>query len=166
MIWRNYVQQLKRNITQISFLQKLQFAISVCEKLIPDYRYFSETFNWGNISALEEGLAHVKEISQGHKFDSKTIQLLISEIEENMPDTDDFGEVYGSLALNSACAINETLKFVVDRDDNRVVEIGGLSYDTEYFKLKESNKNLSESELELELHKEMNWQLEMTKLLD
>jgi len=67
--------------------------------------------------------------------------------------------------LNAACVVIETLNFILDRKNDRIVDIGTLAYDTVFFEASERNPNLLDSELEndLELHKEMEWQLRTTK---
>jgi hypothetical protein len=53
----------------------------------------------------------------------------------------------------------------MDKNNDRIVDIGSFGYDTVYFKLGERKSNLSglELEMEMELQKEIEWQLKKTK---
>ncbi len=165
MNWSQYNEQLTQNVRKISSKEKLQFAIEICDKLLPDYQSFVKKYKWGTIKALENGLAFCKDFSNGNGSRSDLIEKLLIGIEKNQPDTDDYGQVLGSLALNSACVIIETLNFIRDRKNDRIVGIGNLCYDSEFFKISEKKPNLSDLELEKEkeLQNEMEWQLEKTR---
>jgi len=69
------------------------------------------------------------------------------------------------LALNSAAAVCEALSFILDNKTERISDIGGLSYDSAYFRACEVYPKLSESEIKnhQDLQNEVNWQLEKTK---
>ncbi len=160
-----YKDKLNSNVNGIPAEQKLQFAIEICDKLLPDYQNFSELYKWGEINPLKDGLKYCKEFANGIELEFDSVKMLIKRIEKNTPDSEDFGQVSGSLALNAASAICETLNFIIDKKNERIVDIGNFSYDTEYFKLGERKSNLSDSELEkeIELQKEIEWQLRKTK---
>lgn len=165
MNWTEYREQLTKNVDGLSSRQKLKFAIEICQKLFPDYQTFQNEYKWGDVNLLADGLAACKQNANGLVADEKSVQKLISGIEKIAPDTEDFGEVSGSLALNSANAISETLNFILDNKTERISDIGGLSYDSAYFKACENYPKLSESEIEnhQDLQNEIKWQLEKIK---
>ncbi|CAN0605912.1 unnamed protein product [Ectocarpus sp. 12 AP-2014] len=143
----------------------MKFAIEVCEKLFPDYKIFQEEYEWGNANLIADGLAACKQNANGLDTDEKSVQKLVSGIEKITPDTEDFGEVSGSLALNSAAAINLALSFILDNKTERISDIASLSYDSAYFKACQNYPKLSESEIENhpDLQNEIKWQLEKIK---
>ena len=165
MNWNEYKDKLKSNINGIPSEQKLQFAIEICDRLLPDYQNFSELNKWGEIKPLRDGLKYCKQLANGMELEFDSVKKLIKRIEKNTPDSEDFGQIEGSLALNAACAISETLNFIMDKNNQRIVDVGNFCYDTEYFKLSERKPNLSDVELEkeMELQKEIKWQLRKTK---
>jgi uncharacterized protein YjaG (DUF416 family) len=165
MNWTEYREQLIKNLEVLSSERKLDFAIEVCEKLLPDYKAFYNEYKWGDLNSLADGLVLCKQNANGLDTDVKSIERLISGIEKITPDTEDFGEVSGSLALNSAGAISETLNFILDNKTERITDIGSFSYDTAFFKAGELNPKLSDAEVEneTELQNEITWQLEKTK---
>tara|TARA_R110002020_G_C16078460_1_gene756858 strand:+ start:25 stop:564 length:540 start_codon:yes stop_codon:yes gene_type:complete len=164
MNWTEYREQLTKNVDGLSSRQKLKFAIEVCEKLFPDYKTFQDESKWGNTNLIADGLAACNQSANGLDTDEKSVQILIAGIEKITPDTEDFGEVSGSLALNSAAAVCEALSFILDNKTKRISDIGGLSYDSAYFKACEDYPKLSESEIKnhQNLQNEIKWQLEKT----
>jgi len=86
MNWNEYKEQLRRNIRGIPPLQKLQFAIEICGRLLPDYQNFSEINTWGNVNSLKKGLNFCKEFANGNEPETGSIKSSISEIEKNTPD--------------------------------------------------------------------------------
>ncbi len=165
MKWTEYREKLTENLKVTSSIQQIQFAIEICEKLLPDYDTFEKEFKWGDLNSLINGLVLCKENANGLDTNVKIIENQISEIVKNTPDTEDFGEVSGSLALNSAAAISEALSFILDNKTERISDIGSLSYDSAYFKACENYPKLSESEIEnhQDLQNEIKWQLEKIK---
>ena len=165
MNWTEYKEQLTRNAKEISSKEKLRFAIEICDRLLPDYQSFVEKYKWGSIKTLEDGLTFCKDFSNEAEPEMVLIEKLIDGIEKNTPDTEDFGQIAGSLALNSACAVTETLKFIRDGKNERIVDIGTFSYDSEFFKVSDIKPGLTDSELEneTELQNEMEWQLKRIK---
>ena len=120
MNWNEYKDKLKSNIKGIPSEQKLQFAIEICDRLLPDYQNFSELYKWGKINKLRDGLKYCKEFANGIELEIDSAKKLIIEIEKNTPNSEDFGQVEGSLALNTACAISETLSFIMDKNNDRI----------------------------------------------
>lgn len=165
MKWTEYREKLTKNLKATSLNQQMRFAIEICEKLLPDYDAFEKEFKWGDLKSLIKGLVLCKDNANGLDTNVKIIENQISEIEKNTPDTEDFGEVSGSLALNSAAAISEALSFILDYKTERILDIGSLSYDSAYFKVCENYPKLSESEIEnhQDLQNEIKWQLEKIK---
>jgi uncharacterized protein YjaG (DUF416 family) len=165
MNWKEYREQLIKNVDGLSSRQKLRFAIEVCEKLFPDYQDFQNEYKWGDVNLIADGLAVCKQNANGPDTEEKSVRKLIAGIEKITPDTECYGEVSGSLALNSAAAICEALSFILDNKAERILDIGELSYDSAYFKACENYPNLSESEIENhpDLQNELRWQLEKIK---
>jgi uncharacterized protein YjaG (DUF416 family) len=165
MNWTEYREHLKQNLSRLTDTQKIQFAIGLCEKLLPDYQNFVNETNWGDIKTITKGLNFAKQYTKGLEMTTDDLNSLITEIEKNIPDTEDFGQVSDSLALNAACAVLEVLNFALDKKNERIFDIGNFSYDAVYFKVYESNPELSEADIEkhISLQNEIKSQLEKTK---
>jgi uncharacterized protein YjaG (DUF416 family) len=93
------------------------------------------------------------------------IKELVLEVDKVIPDTEDFGDYSGSYALNASAAVLELLEYIIDRNQEHIINISTYSTDTIDFKLHESNQSLNESDL---IHhplllQELERQLELTK---
>lgn len=167
MNWTEYREQVFQKVGGLTSPQKLKFALEICEKLLPDYRVFQEDFDWGNLDALKDGIALCKQNADGHDTETTAIKIQLSEIDRSTPDTEDFGQVSGSLALNAAAAIGEALNYILDNKEERISNIASLSYDSVYLVACENYPKLTESEIENhhDVQKEINWQLEKLKWL-
>ncbi|MEM9364052.1 MAG: DUF416 family protein [Bacteroidota bacterium] len=165
MNWKEYTEQLKSEIKKSSEKQKLDFAKEICERLLPDYYNFVQKTNWGDANVISRAWKLIENFSNEQPTRAEIIREMIIELEKNTPDTEDFGQISGSLALNSCAAITETLKFILDKKSERIMDITSFSYDTVYFKVCELNPKLSEMEIENqdEIQKEIEWQLEKLK---
>ena len=160
-----YSKRFKAELNKSSEKQKMEFAIEICERLIPDYYKFVDQTNWGDTNSISKALELIKNSANGQPIQTELINGLIREVEKNTPDTDDFGQINGSLALNSCTAILETLSFIMDKKSTRIMDIASFCYDSVYFKVGELNPELSEMEIEnhANLQNEIKWQLEKLK---
>ncbi|MEM9078152.1 MAG: DUF416 family protein [Bacteroidota bacterium] len=164
MNWTGYNELLKSEINKSSEKQKLEFAEEICERLLPDYYNFVNETNWGDTNVISRAWKLIENSSE-QPASTEIIGEMVIEVEKNTPDTEDFGQISGSLALNSCTAITETLKFILDKKPERIMDIASFSYDTIYFKVCELNPELSEMEIENqdEIQKEIEWQLRKLK---
>ncbi|MFD2588770.1 DUF416 family protein [Croceitalea marina] len=165
MKWTEYKERFKTTLYKTSEKQKMEFALEICEKLLPDYHTFTDETKWGDSDIISEALDLAKKCANTQQTRADLIKKMVGEVEKNTPDMDDFGQVSGSLALNSCTAISETLNFILDKKTERIIDIGSFSYDSTYFKVGELNPKLSDLEIEKhsDLQNEMEWQLEKIK---
>jgi hypothetical protein len=56
MTYKDYIQQLEKQTSAISYEKGLAMVIQLCRKLLPDYQAFSATHGWGDPRVLEEAL--------------------------------------------------------------------------------------------------------------
>lgn len=165
MKWTEYSERFKAELTKSSEQQMMELAIEICAKLLPDYHEFFEETSWGDATTISKAYELIKNSANGRPTRTESINEIISEVEKNIPDTEDFGQISASLALNSSLAILETLNFILDKKPDRISDIGTLSYDSVYFKVGELKPKLSELEIEnhVDLQNEIKWQLEKIK---
>ena len=167
MNWTDYSERFKAELNKSSERQKMGFAIEICERLLPDYYNFVNQTNWGNANTISKALEFVKSPANGKLTQAESINNLVREVEKNTPDLDDFGQISGSLALNSCTAILETLNFLLDKKSERIMDIASFSYDSVYFKVGDLNPEFTEIEIQnhVDLQKEIKWQMEKLKFL-
>jgi len=116
---------------------------AICERLLPDYKIFSECHNWGDWGLLGTAL----EESKRKLIDTSLIKQLILSVEDIIPDTDDYGDYDGSYALNAGAAVLELLEYLLDEDLTHILNISTYMFDTIDFKLSESSPTLTDNDL-------------------
>ena len=116
--------------------EKLAFAYSVCVRLYPHYEYFSNLESWGNPATLQSAINTIRQILLRQTSRSSLKQLL-EELEEVTPDTEDFTGAACSFALNSCCAILDTLTFIIDKNERAISIVATYARDTLDFYIQE-----------------------------
>ena len=163
--WENYRANLEKNISQLSHSSKLEFVIDICQRLLPDYKSFVIKHNWGDYQLLSDSLDYCVRYSNLEKIDKENTNKLIKRIDLLMPDTEDFGDIEASFALNASAAVLETLEFITDKSDQHILNIASYMYDTIDFQVQNKYKDLTTEEIDNHsmLIDEMNLQIKKTK---
>jgi hypothetical protein len=129
--------------------QKLAFAASCCERMLPNYLAFFESTRWGNIVTLRTALDRVWESVTKIPSELGWLDDLLSECEAALPDTENFAARLTSAALDAGVAIMESLSFLKDRETRHVVTVAALARDTVYMFLEqEKYRRVESSKLE------------------
>lgn len=104
------------------------FAASCAERLLPNYKKFSESEGWGDYGLLRQALDGIwLHLAQNANLNLKD---LIKKCDKVIPDTEDFETIYVSFALDAGNAIVETLLFIQDNEMSRIVDIASFCRDT------------------------------------
>jgi len=122
---------IKNRLLSLPEKGRILFSILTCEKLYPHYVAFERKYGWGNSEILASGISLVYEYLINRDIISKEdIQNMISEIDLATPDTEDFGELLGSFALNAATAIYSTLQYLLTGNINDIMDVVVYTFDT------------------------------------
>jgi len=89
----------------------IEFGLTICERLLPDYIVFSESQNWGNINILKECIEFAR-LSKGKILSHSGIKSYLDKLDPIIPDTEDFGDFDGSYALNASAAVYELMMYI------------------------------------------------------
>ncbi|NBB18626.1 DUF416 family protein [Runella sp. CRIBMP] len=156
---------LKKQIEKQSFLRDIEFALNICNRLLPDYVDFSKNNEWGEPDKLLRAINFCEKNKLTLETDEDEVIDLKEELESVTPDTDDFGDWDGSYALNSVTAILELLEYYLDKDKAHILNISSSITDTIDFKLNEEEDNLSDEQLSEhpKVIEELLYQIELTK---
>jgi hypothetical protein len=115
----------------LSFQKQLVFSALICEKLLPNYIYFSQVTSWGNPLSLQKAISVIyQNVFRDDLFTSDEMQDLISEIELITPDTEDFESILVSFALDSCTSLLGTLNFIIDRKIDNIADVATYPRDT------------------------------------
>ena len=116
-------------LKELDVSKQLAFAYLTCERLFPNYVYFSQNYGFGNPAILRKAMDFVYyAIFQKNEI-SKS-KLLIKEVHKNTPDTENYATNFVSSALDACTAIEESLNFLIDRQFERIESISTFATDT------------------------------------
>ncbi len=121
--------QLASMLIDLTPLQRVAFSLFCCERLYPNYVYFSKKFNWGDSTVLRDALDQMWKYLEGDDV-SDRVDELTAKCNEITPNTEDFDSIYVSSALDSASTTILLLQLVKDDKVDTVVEIASLCNDT------------------------------------
>lgn len=120
------IEQLKK----LDFNKQLVFAYLTCERLYPNYVYFSQNYNFGEPSILRDAIDYLYSNLLENNFDKNTVDNLIKKVDKNTPDTEDFDTAFVSSALDACTAVGDNLDFLIDKDFSRIKSIFSYAIDT------------------------------------
>ncbi|MBC7981791.1 DUF416 family protein [Candidatus Parcubacteria bacterium] len=135
MRYVEFVSKFKAQVVNAPPDKKILLAISICKKLFFDYQIFAKENNWGNPDLLLDAI----KLAEGFQpEDEKKVQYFLSQIDDNCPDSEDFGNA--SYAINASSAVYETLQFLIDQNSEHIYNIGISLTDTVDFKIQEDEE--------------------------
>lgn len=117
-------------LKKLDFIKQAAFAYLTCERLYPNYVYFSNNFGFGSPNVLREAIDFLYLNIFEKKPDESKINLFSKEVEKNTPDTEDFDTVFVSSALDACTAIIDSLSFLIDRNFTKIQQISAYATDT------------------------------------
>lgn len=111
------LSQLKK----FGFQKQITFAYLSCERVYPNYIYFSSQYKFGNANLLSAAIAFVYE-SIFNNSDFTKVDLLLHQVEANAPRPDNFDTFYASIAMNAAGVIYESVNLLKQTDISRILD--------------------------------------------
>lgn len=117
-------------LKDLDFTKQLAFAYLTCERLYPNYVYFSDNYNFGTPIILREAIDFLYQNIFEKNPDKAKINSLVKKIEKNTPDTEDFTTIFVSSALDACTCILDSLDFLIDKDFSRIKSISTYATDT------------------------------------
>lgn len=124
-------EEIKGKLTKVSHKARVLFAAIICEKLYPHYLKFVSLNHWGNSSALDEGIAAIRQyLVNDNLFDNNELLEIINQVEENTPNTEEFPGIITSFALDACTSISETLNYLLDKEIDHIADVATYARDT------------------------------------
>lgn len=117
-------------LKELDFTKQKTFAYLTCERLYPNYLFFSENYDFGNQNILREAIDFLYLNLFETNLDKTKINSLVKKVEENTPDTSDFSTIYVSSALDACTCILDSLHFLLDKDFLKLTYISSCATDT------------------------------------
>lgn len=118
------------DLKKLSNNKQLAFSYLTCERLYPNYVYFSENNNFGHPEVLRQSINYIYDNLFIDNADKLKVSLLINSIEKIIPEPAEFDTVLASSALDTCTVIIETLYFLIDKQESRIEDISTAALDT------------------------------------
>jgi uncharacterized protein YjaG (DUF416 family) len=124
------IEEIKK-LKELDYTKQLIFAYLTCERVFPNYIYFSTNYNFGNPLILREAIDIIYEfIVTKTNIDNKKIDSLLAQIHNNTPHTNDFSAFYATIAMYSGGVIFESLNLLrKTANDQILADISTMSID-------------------------------------
>ncbi|MFH6995145.1 DUF416 family protein [Flavobacterium sp. FlaQc-48] len=143
--------------------KKITFSLLICERLLPNYVYFSKKYGYGDPSQLEEIISTLfKDLIEKNK--SQNIDNYINVVENLTPDTEDYSTILASFALNACTSILSTLFFLKDDDFENLADVATYARDTvDMFIQERDDLDMNDSQMEILIEKDPFMQKELKR---
>jgi hypothetical protein len=121
--------KLRSVLQQLAEWKQTAFALSICERLLPNYVVFSRETSWGRPETIKECLSTAwRRLSDG------VAQIRLTEAAEACeaaaPDTENFESKYTSAALDAALSVANLMHILNKFETAKVLEVAEAAYDT------------------------------------
>jgi uncharacterized protein YjaG (DUF416 family) len=117
-------------LKELNFTKQLAFAYLTCERLYPNYIYFSKKYEFGNPDILRTTIDFLYSNLFDNKADKVKINSLIKKVDKNIPEPADYDTILASSALDASTVIIESLNFLIDKQTSRLDDISTMATDT------------------------------------
>jgi uncharacterized protein YjaG (DUF416 family) len=117
-------------LKSLDFIRQRTFACLTCERLYPNYAYFSRAYGFGNPEVLREAIHHLYYNLFNNIIDEIKVASLSKKVEANTPEPADYDTILASSALDACTAIIESLGFFADKQTLRLEKISTMATDT------------------------------------
>lgn len=126
----DFLKSIEKKIVKLSFKQQILFAVLTCEKLLPNYRQFSNSIKWGNIEILEEAIVMIYQFLQDIELNDAELDGIYEKIIEITPNVENFEGDLPSYALDTCSAISDAIEFLLSEDQSYLLNIVSIARDT------------------------------------
>ncbi|KAI9450913.1 hypothetical protein F5148DRAFT_1290478 [Russula earlei] len=117
-------------VKELGYSKQLTFAYLTCERLYPNYVYFSKHFHFGEPGTLRIIIDFIYEVLLSNPYNQDQIQKYLAELEPNFPAPENFNTILASSSLDVCMAIAETLNFIADKKFQRILDISTFATDS------------------------------------
>lgn len=124
-----YRNRISKKLAILNDGKKLTFSLLICERLFPNYVFFSIKYSFGNPSELKKIISTlIRDLLDKSK--SSKIDNYINIVENITPDTEDYDTILASFALDACTSLLSTLYFLKDGDFENLVDVATYARDT------------------------------------
>ncbi|EJF99014.1 DUF416 family protein [Flavobacterium sp. F52] len=158
-----YRDTISEKLAILNDEKKVIFSLLICERLFPNYVFFSIKYSFGNPSELKEIISTLYRDLLDKRKSSK-IDNYIEIVEKITPDTEDYDTILASFALDACTSILSTLYFLKDDDFENIVDVATYARDTvDMFIQERDDLDINDSQMELLIEKDPFMQRELKR---
>jgi uncharacterized protein YjaG (DUF416 family) len=117
-------------LKDLDFNKQLAFAYLTCERLYPNYVYFSKNYDFGNPEEPRRAIDYLHSNLFANNFDKTKTDSFIAAINSLTPQPAEYDTILASSALDACGVIYEALNFLVDNQTSRLADISTMATDT------------------------------------
>jgi uncharacterized protein YjaG (DUF416 family) len=121
--------KVARCLANVPSWKRLAFMALVCERMIPNFERFSAETAFGDPRVLRHALDAAWTFIRTATVENNLEELKLA-CEKQAPDTEQFGSVFTSSALDAANAISTLLDAISDDTVELAVDVAELARDT------------------------------------
>ncbi|WP_286234138.1 YjaG family protein [Thalassotalea sediminis] len=150
--------------------QQMAFAATLIERMLPNYKMFSEATKVGNSKVLRNQLDLIWQRLDKKQKININCEVQLEKLEEQIPDPEAF-EFFGVFpALDACMALNALLQYIQQKDEELITQVSRLSLNSvsayvELCILEEHEEMEDADELLIQQHPLMTWEKEMQNAL-
>lgn len=120
-----------KNLKKLDRNTQILFANLVSEFQFPFYVKFEEKYQYGSSEKLRSVIDEIYVVVNTYNLIAdQDIEDLENVVDSISPDTNDFGGLLGSLALNAASSVTETLRMLREEETDQLRNIISLYFDS------------------------------------
>lgn len=128
-----FEKEIKDKLSPLTYDAKVLFSVLTSEKLYPNCVAFEERNNWRGSKILQEAISIIYHYLINDRLISvQDFESMITSIDLITPDTEDFSDIITSFALDACTSLIATLRFIMDKDINNLLEVSTYAIDTVY----------------------------------
>jgi len=115
------IEEIKRLI-QLDFNKQVAFAYLTCERVFPNYEFFSKNYNFGDPNIMRQSIDFIyNSLNQTATINGQQIEHLLTMVYKNTPNTNDFTTFYATICMYSGGVIYESVNLLKKTDFNRIL---------------------------------------------
>jgi len=128
-----FEKEIKDKLSLLTYEGKILFSVLTSEKLYPNCVAFENRNNWRGCGILQEAIS----LTYHYLINRSSVSIsdfedMITRIDLITPDTEDFSDITTSFALDACTSLIGTLRFIIDKDINNLLEVSTYATDTVY----------------------------------
>ena len=127
MSFADYKEQIATETTRLSRVEKTAICLVCCKRLSPLYTEFVRQEQWGDASPFAQCRDEAIGFLRG---ECNSLSVTTATLDPLVPDTEDFGSLHGSLALNAGIAHLDLIAQVTSDDSAPVIDALLMCYET------------------------------------